>query len=199
MLEYIRGKLTEASPHKVTVEINGLGYALFIPFNNYSKLPKMGEEIRFFISTVIREDSHKRFGFLLKEERDLFEKFKDVSGIGPKTALALIGHMESHELKFAILNGNISVICKIPGIGKKTAERLIIEMRDKIQTQEKIPLTAENSKNDCSSSLIADAIGALVHLGYNAIQAQKAIQESFSKSKNTPTLAELITLALRSI
>jgi Holliday junction DNA helicase RuvA len=122
-----------------------------------------------------------------------------VSGIGPKTALALIGHMESHELQLAILKGNVAVICKVPGIGKKTAERLIIDMRDKVKDAEKLQTTASSSKKDSPSSLASDAIGALLHLGYNQLQAQKAIQEALSRSKNEPKLAELITLALRCI
>jgi len=139
MFEYIKGKLTDASPLKAVIEINGLGYSLLIPVNNYSKLPAFGHEILLYVSTVIREDSHKVYGFLTRTERDLFENLIEVSGIGPKTGLALIGHMEIDELQLAIAQSNIALICKIPGIGKKTAERLVVEMRDKFQNEHKRP------------------------------------------------------------
>ena len=126
--EYLKGLLTEISFSKVSLDIQGIGYRIYIPLNNYSKLPPLGTPVTFYISTVIREDSHKLFGFLNLHERDLFEQLIEISGIGPKTALALVGHMELPDLQQAIAQDNINTICKIPGIGKKTAERLIIEM-----------------------------------------------------------------------
>lgn len=196
MFEYIKGTLAQSSVSHVTVDIHGLGYRLSIPFNNFSKLPSIGAQAILFVSTVIREDSHKLYGFLTQHERDLFEQLIDISGIGPKTALALIGHMELHELQRAIQQGNSAQVCKIPGIGKKTAERLIVEMRDKI---------FKISANEAPSSLketgvIADAISALVNLGYNSTQAQKAIRSALQahpEPQHEPSLAALITSALR--
>ncbi len=199
MFEYIKGTLTETSPTKVTLETHGVGYLLFIPLNNYGKLPKIGSQLILYVSTVIREDSHKNYGFLTAGQRDLFESLIEVSGIGPKTALALLGHMEINDLQFAIAQGNAPAICKIPGIGKKTAERLVIELQDKVKKF--------NDKSDSDHSLlslggrgvISDAISALVNLGYNPVQAQKAIKTALGKSEEEPELAKLITSALRSI
>jgi|SRR5579862_1595721 len=196
MFEYIQGHLAQASPTHVTVDVHGLGYRLYIPFNNYAKLPALKSQAVFFVSTVIREDSHKLFGFLSQHERDLFEQIIEISGIGPKTALALIGHMELQELQAAIAQGNIAKVCKIPGIGKKTAERLIVEMRDKI-----FKVIGSESLSDHlpqkETRTIQDAISALVNLGYNSAQAQKSVKAALQACDGEPALAALITSALR--
>jgi Holliday junction DNA helicase RuvA len=195
MLEYLKGKLIEATPLKAVVDIGGLGYQLLIPVSSFSKVPPLGKEVLFYVSAVIREDSHKLFGFLTRGERDLFEKLLDVSGVGPKTALAFIGHLPLEELQSAIAHSNIALLCKIPGVGKKTAERLVIDMRDKVKNLQLegigSPLLAQGS--------VADAVSALIHLGYNPLQAQKAIKTALGTSKEEPPLAQLITAALRCI
>ncbi len=198
MFEYIKGVLTQASPVKVTLETHGVGYLLFIPFNNYSRLPKIGTELTLYVSTVIREDSHKSYGFLTSEQRDLFECLIEVSGIGPKTGLALLGHMEIDDLQFAIAQSNTPAICKIPGIGKKTAERLVVELRDKV-TKFGDKTSAHPLSSSAGKGVIGDAISALINLGYNPAQAQKAIKTAIGKSEEEPELAKLITTALRCI
>ena len=196
MFEYIQGHLAHASPTHVTVDVHGVGYRLYIPFNNYAKLPALNTQTFFFVCCVIREDSHKLFGFLFEQERNLFEQLIDISGIGPKTALALIGHMPLQELQAAIGQGNIAKVCKIPGIGKKTAERLIVEMRDKIFKMRGSELLCESvSQNE--PGIIQDAMSALMNLGYHATQAQKAVKTAMQGCDETPTLAALITSALR--
>ncbi|MBS0652272.1 MAG: Holliday junction branch migration protein RuvA [Verrucomicrobia bacterium] len=199
MFEYIKGTLTEATPSKVTLETHGVGYLLFIPLNNYAKLPKVGSPLTLYVSTVIREDSHKNYGFLTTDQRDLFESLIEVSGIGPKTALALLGHMEINDLQFAIVQGNTPAICKIPGIGKKTAERLVIELRDKVKKFGDKSGSDHPLSSSGGQGVIGDAISALVNLGYNPVQAQKAIKAALGKSEEEPELAKLITSALRCI
>jgi Holliday junction DNA helicase RuvA len=192
MLEYIRGKLTEATPEKAVIEIGGLGYLIYIPFNNYAKLPALGKEILLYISPYVREDCHKHFGFITREERDLFEQFHAISGIGPKTALALIGHLELSDLYFAISQKNVAVLCKIPGVGKKTAERLVVELKDRVQ---KHSLALPENKGKA----VDDAIAALINLGYPPIRAQKAVKTVLESVKEKPELPQLITLALKQI
>lgn len=197
MYEYLKGTLIEASMSKAVVDVNGVGYCLLIPFNNFSKLPTVGSSTTFYISFVVREDSQKLFGFLARQERDLFESLLEVSGIGPKTALCLVGHMEIRDLQAAISQGNIQQICKIPGIGKKTAERLIVEMRDKIK---KGMGAAQGPSADVQEQgTAADAISALINLGYHSSQAQKAIKTALNQFKGEPELAKLITAALRCV
>lgn len=191
MFEYITGKLTEATLSKIVIETHGIGYQIFIPVNNYAKLPAIGSQITCYITTVIREDSHKSYGFLGRSQRALFEMLIEISGIGPKIGLALIGHMEVEDFQFAITQGHVAAICKIPGIGKKTAERLIIELRDRIL---KSPVVAPSN-----APLATDAISALIHLGYHAVQAQKAVQTALNRGSSTSSLPQLITAALRCI
>lgn len=193
MLEYIRGVLTDSSPTKAIVEVQGIGYQLHIPLSVYGKLPQTGKEVLLYVSSVIREDSHRNYGFLSKEERDLFEKFCEISGIGPKTSLTLVGHMEISDLQRCILQGNVALLCKVPGIGKKTAERLMIELKDKIK------ITGGGASPLGERGKVADAVSALINLGYPANRADKAIQTALSKTEKEPPLAELITQALRYI
>ncbi|MBX9924595.1 MAG: Holliday junction branch migration protein RuvA [Rhabdochlamydiaceae bacterium] len=197
MIEYIKGILVESSPLKTIIEAAGIGHAILTPISSYSKLPSIGEKICLFISTVIREDSHKHYGFLTAEERDLFETLIEVSGIGPKTALALLGHLEAADLQIAISQSDLSSICKVPGIGKKTAERLIVEMRDRFQ-KNSILFTAVSSSKD-TPSFTADALRALVNLGYQPLQAQKAIQSALKENQEESDLGKLITSALRKL
>jgi Holliday junction DNA helicase RuvA len=192
MLEYIRGNLIESSPSKAVIDVQGLGYALCIPLSVYSRLPNAGSQIIFYISTIIREDSHKLYGFLTQHDRDLFEKMNEISGIGPKTSLALVGHMDANDLQTAIATANLSLLSKIPGIGKKTAERLIVELRGKFKSQQKAADATSEPSNHAS-----DAIQALIHLGYNPLIAQKAVKSALNSSNETLSLSELITTALR--
>ena len=200
MYEFIKGTLIEATPSKAIIETQGVGFCLHIPFNNFSKLPNIGNPVTFFTSFVVREDSQKLFGFLTRGERDLFESLIEVSGVGPKTGLSLVGHMEASDLQAALSQGNISVICKIPGIGKKTAERLVVDMRDKVKkglgSSGELHAFQESDQNQ---GVVADAISALIHLGYNSAQSQKAIKAALAKTDGEPELAQLITAALRSI
>lgn len=183
----------ESSFQHATIESHGMGYRLAIPLSCYSKLPQVNSACMLYVSTVIREDAHKSYGFSSKEKRDYFEKLIDVSGIGPKTALALIGHMELSDLQLAIVQGNVALLSKVPGIGKKTAERLVVELKDKttkISAEESI---APSGKKD----LFSDALSALTNLGYHPLQAQKAIKEVLASDKKPDDLATIITCALR--
>ncbi|MBS0628487.1 MAG: Holliday junction branch migration protein RuvA [Verrucomicrobia bacterium] len=198
MMEYIKGILTISTPTKTILETGGIGYKILIPLSNYAKLPKIGEPVCLFLSTVIREDSHKNYGFLTANERDLFETLIEVSGIGPKTALALLGHLDSTDLQIAISRSDITSICKVPGIGKKTAERLIVEMRDKIQknniSQVTFPSNAKSNKTTAS-----DALSALINLGYQPLHAQKAINSIIEEKEEEVDLSTLITAALKKL
>lgn len=197
MFEYIRGKLMAALPHKAIVDVGGVGYSILIALNTYSRLPQAGQEIIFYVSPVVREDAHLLYGFLTQSERDLFNKLNLVSGIGPKTANALIGHLEIADLQMAILHGNVPLLSKIPGIGKKTAERLIVEMRDKIKNDKTNPISVLDPEG--SQGVVADAISALTNLGYHPVQAQKAVKKALGEGQKEPELGRLITLALRAI
>jgi len=194
MLDYIKGVLTAAAPDAATLEIDNIGYRFLIPLSTYTKLPSIGETTLFYIVTVIREDSHRSFGFLTREERIFFEKFSAISGIGPKTALALIGHLNGNELRMAVTTGNALLLSKVPGIGKKTAERLIVELRDKIDS---VPALQTIRPMTPQEHITQDATNALVQLGYHPIQAGRVIKKALEEFDTEPNLSLLITAALR--
>ena len=148
-----------------------------------------------YLSQVVREDAHTLYGFLLKEERDLFEVLLSISGIGPKTAAGIIGHMDTGSFQRAIAAADIRLLSKMPGIGKKTAERLVIEMRDKFQKKGKA--AASQISLSTADGIMGDAMNALIHLGYNALDAHKAVQTALSTNKDETDLGRLITASLR--
>lgn len=191
MFDYFKATLIESSPLKITVEVHGIGYRIWVPV--HIQLPQVGSPITLYISPVIREDSHQLFGFLTRLERDFFELLITISGIGPKIALCLMGHLDISDLHRAILQGNAQVLSKTPGIGKKTAERLIIELRDKVKN---LPIPSTQTSHQQTQS---DALSALVHLGYPSSQAQRAIKTVLPQLEKEPDLGQLITAALKHI
>lgn len=194
MYEFIEGILEEKAPDRAVVHCNGIGYVLSIPVNCFHNLPQIKQKIRFYTSFVVREDAHRFFGFTDQAERDLFNTLKDISGIGPKTALALIGHLNRDQLFEAVHSSNALLISKVPGIGKKTAERLIVELRDKKMRSPIPSSTITLSEND---QLRFDAISALINLGYSSQQAERAISKAMKASESQPELPLLITEALK--
>jgi len=196
MYEAIQGTLKEKEPLKAVVEAGGLSYRLAIPLSTYTRLPAPETHIHLYLSHVVREDSHTLYAFLIKEERDLFETLIGLSGIGPKTAAGIIGHIELGAFQRAIATSDIRILSKIPGIGKKTAERLVIEMRDKVKGKGKdLPLHLRSSGGDLAS----DAVSALLNLGYNPLDAQKAVQTVLLEKKDETDLGRVITGALQKI
>ena len=194
MFEFIRGSLKEKGPLKAVVETHGIGYRLAIPLSTYSRLPPLEKEVLLYLSHVVREDSETLFAFLTHEERDLFETLITLSGIGPKTAQSIIGHIDIGSFERAVTAADTRLLSKIPGIGKKTAERLVIEMRDKFKQKgsSKLPSSSDGS-------LIGDAVQALMNLGYHPAAAHKAVQAVLEEKKGEIDLARLITSALQKI
>lgn len=194
MYESIKGILVDKTPHKAIIETGGIGYRLAIPLSTYTHLPDLGKTLQLFLSQVVREDSNTLYAFLRKEERDLFETLITLSGIGPKTALAITGHLEMGAFQRAIASADVRLLSKIPGIGKKTAERLVIEMRDKFKgiKGKAIPLTAVDG-------IVGDAMNALLNLGYHPMEAQKAVQAVLEEKKGETDLGKIISAALQKI
>jgi holliday junction DNA helicase RuvA len=190
MFSFIKGTLVEIETNKAIIEAAGVGYLIFIPVSAYTSLPPVGSLVTLHTSFIVREDAQILYGFLNKEERTLFETLISISGIGPKTALSILGHLDMEAFGRAIQNNNFSIICKVPGVGKKTAERLIVELKDK-------NIFKNFSFKGKGGDRIADAIQALITLGYNPIQAQKAVKESVTE--NLEDTASLIKSALRKI
>jgi len=202
MFEFIKGTLVQASPISTTIDVGGIGYKVLVPASAFSKLPAAGNPTQLFTSLVVREMSQTLYGFLSPDERDVFEILLGVSGIGPKIALSLIGHLSIGDLQKAIQNHDSTLISKVPGIGKKTAERLIIELRDKFASLSSMTSPSDfaiNMPMDPRSQAIQDAMNALINLGYNQMSAQKAIKLTLKELPEEVDLATLITETLKVI
>lgn len=189
MYEYFHGLLVEKNASYVVVEINGIGYKLHIPVNLMDKLPHNGEKTFFYVSWVIRENSQTLYAFMKKEERDLFELLLTLSGIGPKTALSLVGHFELEDFKAIVQKEDSKSLAHAPGIGKKTAERLIVDLKDKLKF-------STHSKTQFSSKT-QDALNALMHLGCSESNAEIAIKKATEELTDECDLSALITAALK--
>jgi Holliday junction DNA helicase RuvA len=195
MYEFIRGTLQEKEPLRAIVETQGIAYRLAIPLSTYSRLPPIQTPVLLYLSHVVREDAHTLFAFFTKEDRNLFETLIAISGIGPKTAQAIIGHIDLTTFERAIHAADTRLLSKIPGIGKKTAERLVIEMKDKFKPKKGAPLPGQLVGNDLSF----DAVQALMNLGYTPVKAQEAVSSALEENKEETDLARLITSALQNI
>ncbi len=200
MYAFIKGELVHASPSTIVVQTGGIGFQILIPANVFAKLPQTGTSVLLHTSFIVRELSHTLYGFLAIHDRELFEILMGVSGIGPKIALSIIGHLSINELQRAINNADIPVISRVPGIGKKTAERMIIELRDKLQDIcPPDPSELSIQISDPNAQKIRDAMNALINLGYNQMTAQKAIKKTIQDMSQDVELALLITTSLKNV
>lgn len=197
MYAYVKGTLVEAHSTSVIVDVMGIGYSLCIPCRLLSALPPVGEKVQFFTSFVVRESSQALYGFLISQERDLFEALINVTGIGPKLGLSLIGHLTMDQLYTAISHQDYAALSKVPGVGKKTAERLVVELKDKLSNL--IPFQPQLTPTTPQQQHLKDAMLALINLGYNQYNAQKALKETLKVLPDETDLALLITTALKHI
>jgi Holliday junction DNA helicase RuvA len=196
---YIKGLLIITNPIYAVIEASGVGYKIFIPTSTFNQLPQIHNECLLYTSLVVREFSQTLYGFLTIQERDFFEALLNVTGIGPKIAMALIGHMPLYELQKAISHEDIPMLCRVPGIGKKSAERLIIEMRDKVHLMHNPQEFAINLGTDLHAQKLSDAMNALINLGYTQHSAQNALKKTLKDHPESIDLSLLITSALKHI
>jgi Holliday junction DNA helicase RuvA len=175
----LRGTLAEKQPPHVIVDINGLGYELEVPMTTLYRLPSVGEPLTLHTHLVVREDAHLLYGFFEKRERELFRELIRLNGVGPKLALALMSGLEVDELVRCVQAQDTSVLVKVPGVGKKTAERLLVELKDRFKAWEIVPgmspLVAEPRGGSAVSSAENDAVSALISLGYKPQEASRAV------------------------
>jgi Holliday junction DNA helicase RuvA len=202
MITRITGLLVSASPLTAVVEIGGIAYEAHIPVTTAERLPQTGQQVRLHTYVVYREDAQTLYGFAAEEDRDFFRLLiEKVSGVGPKTALTVLSKLSLPVLKSAIVSGDVGLLAKCPGIGKKTAERLVIELRDKFTAE---GVAASPGASDQSAapgsatgkSKIGDAVLALIALGYKAPDADKAIRQASLSLGIKATTETLIKQAL---
>jgi Holliday junction DNA helicase RuvA len=194
MFEYFRGKLIQATPTKAVLDVGGVGYAIQISLKTYQKLPSVGAEVFLYVAPIIRENEHTLCGFFTIEEKNLFHQLTGVSGVGPKTAVSILGHVDVADFQLAVIQGNALLLSKIPGIGKKTAERLVMELKDEFYETSSSNSNISMPKGTAAS----DAVSALINLGYHPLEAQKKVKKTQEAHSKELSLSELIAHALRS-
>ncbi|MGA2216123.1 MAG: Holliday junction branch migration protein RuvA [Bryobacteraceae bacterium] len=179
MIAFLRGKLLEKHPNQIIVDTAGVGYDVVIPISTFSALPEAGSEVALRIHTHVREDALALFGFLTPEEKALFEKLISVSGIGPKLAITVLSGLATPALIDAIRGGQVEQLVRIPGVGKKTAERMVLELKDKLEGLGGGVVTAVLSRSEPAlGALEQDVLSALLNLGCNRAAAEAAVRKA---------------------
>jgi Holliday junction DNA helicase RuvA len=194
MITYVRGSLAEKQPTRAVIDVHGIGYEILIPLSSYDRLPLLGEECHVLTIDYVREDNHQLFGFMSAEERDLFKLLTAISGIGPKLALSALSGLSVRELKLAVAEADIKRLSGIVGVGKKMAERMAVELRDKISEVE--IMEARVGADGGDTIVMRDAMLALVALGYTQEAARKMIEKVPEKVRGTLGVEGIIKKAL---
>ena len=195
MIAHLRGKLIEKHPGQAVVEAAGVGYDVVVSVPTFAELPAAGAEVALHIHTHVREDALALYGFLRKEEKQLFEKLISVSGVGPKLAMTILSGLPSAgEIVSAIRGNDLARMTKIPGVGKKTAERLVLELKDKLDTFGVAP-----AKAAAASPLEEDVLSALVNLGYQRPHAERAVAAAAANGGKGSSFDALFRQALSSL
>lgn len=196
MIGKLSGILLEKQPPEVLIDVNGVGYEVSLPMTCFYELPKVGEPVALYTHFVVREDAHLLFGFVTKERRSLFRELIKANGVGPKLALAILSSMSAKQFVQCVHNEDASTLVKIPGVGKKTAERLVLEMKDKLKDWGNdllTPFSDDAVLEPIEDPTVAnlpedDAVAALVALGYKLSQAQSAVKKFAGKGLSTEAL-----------
>lgn len=203
MIAFIRGKLVEAYPHQALLDVGGVGYAANIPLTTFDRLPQQGGEVTLLTHYHVTEREHTLFGFFTSDERDLFRLLIDrVSGIGPKMALAVLSGMPVPAFKDAVIRNDTAALARIKGVGKKTAERIVLELKDKVGVVTAWQAAqAARGTHDPKQEAVSDAVLALIALGYKQSEAQKTVTDLAKKPEfaQAATADKFIKAALREL
>ena len=197
MITFLDGKLISALPTQAIVDVSGVGYEVFIPLSSYDKLPAVGQPIRILTHLAVREDAHLLYGFMTAAERDLFRLLvNNVSGIGPKLALAVLSGMSVNNFKAAVVNSDVALLSKISGLGKKTAERIILELKDKLGVAAAWEAASAMHAPTPEQEQANEAVLALIALGYKQVEAHKAVRDLQEKGE-AKSAEDLVKLVLK--
>jgi Holliday junction DNA helicase RuvA len=196
MIRYIHGILAEKKPTEAIIEVAGIGYHLLIPASSYQKLPDVGKPVKLFTHYHVREDAILLYGFASETERAAFELVITVSGIGPKMGLAVLSGMNPQELQEHLINGDATMLTRIPGVGKKMAERMILDLKDKFASLS-LPSSNTLTGSPETAAARADALSALEALGLSRAMAEKKLRTVLKNKPEIRTAEDLIRFALR--
>jgi Holliday junction DNA helicase RuvA len=173
MIAQLAGALAHKSPEHIIVDVQGVGYQVFVSLNSFYRLPEPGNRVDLLIHTHVREDALQLYGFMDRQEKDLFQLLIGISGIGPRLGLNILSGMRADELQEALEAGDLARLVAIPGVGKKTAERLVLELRDKVKL---LKGARDGSDGRRTTGVEAEAVSALVNLGYRRNEAERAVK-----------------------
>lgn len=197
MIGQLRGTLVRREPAQVVVEVNGVGYRVFIPLSTYYRLAEEGAEVLLHVATHLREDAFHLYGFLTEHERELFDLLRGVSGIGPRLAVNILSGITAEELIPAIARGDLLRLSAVPGVGRKTAERIVLELKEKIRSLIEAVATAAAPDRDPGEGVMQDVVSALLNLGYSRSAASRAAASAVGTADGDQDFETLIRQALR--
>jgi holliday junction DNA helicase RuvA len=198
MITFLHGKLVEALPTQVIVDVNGIGYEALIPLSSYNKLPNPGQELKLLTHLVVREDAHTLYGFMSAAERELFRLLiNTVSGIGPKIALNVLSGMSVTAFRGAVANGDVKSLSQISGVGRKTAERIVVELKDKVGAAGAWEAASAQRALAPDEQKVNDAVLALMALGFKQIEAHDAVRKTQSALGPQATVEDLVRACLK--
>ena len=200
MITFLQGVLCESLPTQIVVDVGGVGYQVFIPLSSYERLPPAGAPVRVLTHLQVREDAHTLYGFMTAPERDLFRLLVNrVTGIGPKLGLAVLSGMSVGAFQAAVVGNDLASISKISGLGKKTAERIVLELRDKLGVSAAWEAASSAHAPSAEEAAINDAVLALISLGYKQVEAHKAIKQVCKPGGSAPNAEDLVRHALKTL
>lgn len=198
MITYLSGKLVSALPTHAVIDVGGIGYEVLIPLSSYDKLPTPGQPVHILTHLQVREDAHLLYGFMTSAERDLFRLLVNhVTGIGPKLGLAVLSGMSVTTFKAAVVNGDVTSLAKISGLGKKTAERIVLELKDKVRVAAAWEAASATHAPTPEEERSNEAVLALIALGYKQVDAYKVVRELQDKHAGSTSTEDLLKLALK--
>jgi Holliday junction DNA helicase RuvA len=200
MIAHLRGRLIHKEPNRIVVDVNGVGYQVFVPLSTYYQLPEPSADVSLHTHTHVREDALQLFGFYTRDEQSLFELLQGVSGIGPRLATNILSGISVDELVPALSDGNLARLRAVPGVGKKLAERLVVELREKVAALRLgAPALARPEPAPAEDRLLEDVVSALVNLGCNRKEASKAAEAARKALGPAAEFETLIKTSLRSL
>lgn len=198
MISFLHGKLVDALPTHVTVDVHGVGYDVLIPLSSFDKLPTPGSEVRLLTHLAVREDAHVLYGFATAAERDLFRMLiNTVSGIGPKIALNVLSGMNPIAFRGAVASGDVKALSSISGVGRKTAERIVVELKDKVGAAGAWEASSAERAQSPGGQRLNDAVLALMALGFKQPEAHESIRAAQTMLGENATVEELVRAGLK--
>jgi len=199
MITFLHGKLVEALPTQAIVDVNGIGYEVLIPLSSYDRLPAPGQEIKILTHLAVREDAHVLYGFISHAERELFRMLiNNVSGIGPKTAMNVLSGMNVTAFRGAVANSDVKALSQISGVGRKTAERIVVELKDKVGVAGSWEAASAQRGLSPDDQKINDAVLALMALGFKQLEAHDTVRKVQTALGSQATVEDLVRACLKS-